>query len=213
MNNDVKIYEVCEKPIKECICCPECSHICSLEHGEYYCPVCFPKKNNMDEYYMHIALKEAKAALTKGEVPVGAVLVSGNRVIATAHNKKEVNSDPTAHAELTVIREGAIETGNWRLKDAILYVTKEPCVMCAGAMVNARLGKLVYGCNDNRYGAVKSQYHIASDPVLNHQVEIVSGVLENDCADLLRKFFKMRRVRLRRKNRSLKKGKRVYLYS
>ncbi len=142
---------------------------------------------------MHIALKEAEEAYTKGEIPVGAVLVMGNRVITTAHNMKEAESDPTAHAELIVLREGAREKGNWRLTDAILYVTKEPCVMCAGAMVNARLGKLVYGCNDNRYGAVESRYHIASDPLLNHRVEIVSGVLENECAEILKRFFKMHR--------------------
>lgn len=142
-----------------------------------------------DEYFMRLALKEAEAAFIEGEVPVGAILVKEKRVIATAHNKREAKFDPTAHAELIVLREGASETGNWRLTDATLYVTKEPCVMCAGAMVNARLGRLVYGCKDNKYGAVTSQYQITSDPVLNHQIEVKYGVLENDCANIIKRFF------------------------
>jgi tRNA(adenine34) deaminase len=146
-----------------------------------------------DEHFMHIALKEAEAALEKGEVPVGAVLVKGNRIIAKTHNKKEAYNDPTAHAELTAIKEGAAEAGNWRLADAILYVTKEPCVMCAGAMINARLSKLVYGCKDKKYGAVTSLYDITSNPLLNHQVKVVSGVLEKECSDILKMFFRMRR--------------------
>ncbi len=145
--------------------------------------------NNNDEYFMHLALKEAESAFMQEEVPVGAVLVKENTVITKAHNTKEIKNDPTAHAELIALRQGASETGNWRLTDTTLYVTKEPCIMCAGAMVNARLGKLVYGCKDNKYGAIKSQYQIASDPALNHQIEITSGVLEKDCADILRRFF------------------------
>ncbi|MEE8329211.1 MAG: tRNA adenosine(34) deaminase TadA, partial [Thermodesulfovibrionia bacterium] len=127
---------------------------------------------------MRLALKEAESAFMQDEVPVGAVLVQGNTVIARVHNTKETKNDPTSHAELIALRQGASETGNWRLTDSTLYVTKEPCIMCAGAMVNARLGKLVYGCKDNRYGGVTSQYQIVSDPALNHQVEIMSGVLE-----------------------------------
>ncbi len=146
-----------------------------------------------DEHFMSLALKEAEAAFMEGEVPVGAILVKENRVIAIAHNTKEAKIDPTSHAELTVLREGASETGNWRLTDTTLYVTKEPCVMCAGAMVNARLGKLIYGCKDNKYGAAASQYKILSNPKLNHQVEVISGILENRCADILRKFFEMHR--------------------
>ncbi len=142
---------------------------------------------------MRLALKEAKEALKKDEVPVGAILVRNNRVITAAHNIREEKKDPTAHAELIVLREGASKTGSWRLTDAILYVTKEPCVMCAGAMVNARLGRLVYGCNDKRYGAVASRYQIASDPILNHQIHVTSGVLESECADILKRFFKVRR--------------------
>ena len=146
-----------------------------------------------DEYYMRYALKEAEQAYTEDEVPVGAVLVCSDEVVASSHNMKESTSDPTAHAELIAIREGTSKKGNWRLTDATLYVTKEPCVMCAGAMVNARLGRLVFGCRDERFGGILSQYQIASDPSLNHQITVVSGVLAQDCTDILKKFFLLRR--------------------
>ncbi len=142
-----------------------------------------------DEYFMRLALEQAEKAFAGNEIPVGAVLVRDNRVVAASHNRREQFHDPTAHAELAVLREGGIKSGNWRLADAVLYVTKEPCVMCAGAMVNARLGRLVYGCRDERYGAVASRYQLLHDPALNHQVRVVSGVMENECADILRRFF------------------------
>lgn len=138
---------------------------------------------------MRLALKEAEKALERNDVPVGAVLAIGSSVIASAHNSKESTNDPTAHAELLVIREAAIKTGHWRLSEATLYVTKEPCVMCTGAMVNARLGKLVYGCSDERYGAVRSRFQLAYDPALNHRITVVSGVLDKECADILKRFF------------------------
>ena len=146
-----------------------------------------------DEYYMRLALEEAEAAYSKDEVPVGAVLVLDDKVIAKTHNSKEATSDPTAHAELMVIREGAMHNNEWRMADATLYVTKEPCVMCAGAMINARLGRLVYGCKDERFGAVNSRHQLLHDPSLNHQVRVVASVLEGECAELLKKFFKARR--------------------
>ena len=146
-----------------------------------------------DEDFMRLALKEAEAAYNEGEVPVGAVLVMDNEVIASGHNKKLMTNDPTAHAELCVIRDGAIRAGDWRLTEATLYVTKEPCIMCAGAMVNARLGKLVYGCRDERFGAVTSRFQLAHDPALNHEIRVVYGVLEDECAGILRKFFEARR--------------------
>lgn len=146
-----------------------------------------------DEYFMSLALKEAEAAFDEGEVPVGAVLVKDNKVIAATHNRKEEHNDPTAHAELNIIREGALKTGEWRLTDATLYVTKEPCVMCAGAMINARLGRLVYGCRDERFGAVTSRFQLVNDPGLNHEVRVLAGVLEDKCAEILRKFFKKKR--------------------
>ncbi len=151
------------------------------------------EKMNKDEHFMHMALKEAVIANDQGEVPVGALLVKGDKVIAAAHNNKELSGDPTEHAELLVIRQGTLKTGDWRLTEATLYVTKEPCIMCAGAMINARLGRLVYGCKDERFGAVSSKYQLLYDPGLNHQVRVVSGVLQEKCAGILKKFFELRR--------------------
>lgn len=151
--------------------------------------------NESDEYYMGIAIKEAEKAFEKDEVPVGAVLVIDDIIIASAHNLRESENDPTAHAELMAIKEGARKTGQWRLTGSTLYVTKEPCVMCAGAMINARLGSLVYGCKDKRFGASDSLYHITTDPALNHRVDVRSGVLEEDCAEILKKFFKELRIK------------------
>jgi tRNA(adenine34) deaminase len=148
---------------------------------------------NNDEHFMRLAIEEAEAAFKEGEVPVGAVLVADNEVIARSHNNKESTGDPTCHAEINIIREGAMKTADWRLTDATLYVTKEPCIMCAGAMINARLGRLVYGSRDDRFGAVNSRYQLLHDPGLNHCVRVVSGVLEDECTELLKKFFEMRR--------------------
>jgi tRNA(adenine34) deaminase len=142
---------------------------------------------------MKLALKEAEDAFTEGEVPVGAILVINDKVISRAHNTREAEFDPTAHAEIIALRKGAEKIKNWRLNNASLYVTKEPCIMCAGAMVNARLGRLVYGCKDIKGGAVQSLYQILSDTRLNHQVNVVSGVMEDECAELLKRFFQNRR--------------------
>jgi len=146
-----------------------------------------------DTYFMKLAIKEAEAAFHADEVPVGAVVVQGEAVIARTHNSREASNDPTGHAELLALRIAAWKCRNWRLSDATLYVTKEPCIMCAGAMINARLGRLVYGCRDNKGGAVDSLYTLLSDKRLNHQVEVVSGVLEEECAALLQRFFRERR--------------------
>ena len=143
---------------------------------------------------MKIALEEAQRAFDKGEVPVGAVLVKDNTVIAKAHNSRETSNDPTAHAETLVIRVVSNEYKSWRLTKVVLYVTKEPCIMCAGAMINARLGRLVYGCRDEKGGAVDSLYTLLSDKRLNHQVEVTSGVLEDECKEILQRFFQLRRV-------------------
>jgi tRNA(adenine34) deaminase len=145
--------------------------------------------NQIHEHFMSLALREAESAFMEDEVPVGAVLVQGDTVLAAAHNRRESTSDPTTHAELLALQQGAPKTGSWRLTDAVLYVTKEPCVMCAGAMLNARLGTLVFGCKDERYGAVFSIYNILNDRRLNHQVEIVSGILEDECSEILKRFF------------------------
>lgn len=138
---------------------------------------------------MRLALVEAKSAFSENEVPVGAVLVIENKVVASAHNNKVTTSDPTAHAEMHVIRKAAAKVENWRLTNATVYVTKEPCVMCVGAMVNARIGRLVYGCRDERYGAVTSRYQIGHDRKLNHSIEVHHGILESECADILKRFF------------------------
>jgi tRNA(adenine34) deaminase len=151
-----------------------------------------PEKET-DTYFMRIALEEAVLAFNEGEVPVGAVLAKGGAILSKAHNCKESSNDPTGHAEILAIRSGAGGDSKWRLTDATLYVTKEPCVMCAGAMVNARLGRLVYGCKDEKGGAVNSLYTLLSDKRLNHQVEVISGVLEEECVEILKRFFRGKR--------------------
>ncbi|MDA8388108.1 MAG: tRNA adenosine(34) deaminase TadA [Nitrospiraceae bacterium] len=146
-----------------------------------------------DIRFMRMALEEAGKALMEGEVPVGAVLVAGGAVIAGAHNRRENENDPTAHAEILALREGAKKLGSWRLSGATLYVTKEPCPMCAGAMVNARLGGLVYGCPDAKGGAAGSLFNIVRDDRLNHRLRVAAGALGEECAGLLRKFFEGKR--------------------
>ncbi|MBV6342011.1 nucleoside deaminase [Candidatus Magnetobacterium casensis] len=148
---------------------------------------------------MTMAIELAQAAWRLGDVPVGAVLTDAQgKLIAGAFNRKEALQDPTAHAELTVIVKGAEACGSWRLSDCVLYVTKEPCVMCAGAILACRIKRLVYGCNDPKGGAVTSLYTLLNDNRLNHQVEVTSGVLQQQCAELLRGFF----VQLRRSTAS-----------
>jgi tRNA(adenine34) deaminase len=146
-----------------------------------------------DIYFMKIALAEAEKAFAEDEVPVGAVIVINSEVVATAYNTRESLFDPTAHAEIIALRAAAQKINNWRLTDATLYVTKEPCIMCAGAMINARLGRLVYGCIDIKGGAVNSLYRILSDARLNHQVEVAHEVLKDECAEMLQRFFRARR--------------------
>jgi tRNA(adenine34) deaminase len=148
---------------------------------------------NDDIAFMELALEEAEVAFNENEVPVGAVLVKDGKVIARAYNLRESTNDPAGHAEIIALKTGAGALANWRLTDTTLYVTKEPCVMCAGAMVNARLGRLVYGCRDEKGGAVDSLYNLLSDKRLNHRVEVVSGVLEKECVEILQRFFKLRR--------------------
>ncbi|MBF0345624.1 MAG: nucleoside deaminase [Nitrospirae bacterium] len=144
---------------------------------------------------MELAIESARLAYELGDVPVGAVLVDAQgSVVTSAYNKKEALNDPTAHAELLAISEGTQLCGSWRLTDCVLYVTKEPCVMCAGAILGARIKRLVYGCKDPKGGAVESLYNLLSDARLNHQVAVTSGVRLEECALLLREFF----VELRR---------------
>jgi len=141
------------------------------------------------ESYMTLALQQARAARQWGDVPIGAVIVRDGAVIAAAGNRRVVDSDPTAHAELSAIRAAAEAVGDWRLTGCELYVTLEPCIMCAGAIVLARLDTVVYGAADPRAGAVESLYSILADTRLNHQPEVVAGVLADECGRLLREFF------------------------
>ena len=146
-----------------------------------------------DENYMREALRLAAEAARAGEVPVGAVLVSEGRVIGRGRNMPIAANDPTAHAEIVALREAARAAGNYRLTDATLYVTIEPCVMCAGALVNARVRRLVFGARDLRFGGVRSKFRIADSDLLNHHVEITEGVLGAECTRLLQEFFERRR--------------------
>jgi tRNA(adenine34) deaminase len=146
-----------------------------------------------DESLMGMALREARRAYEAGEVPVGAVVACGGIVVARAHNQVELLHDATAHAEMLAITQAAAALGDWRLTEATLYVTKEPCAMCAGAMVNARLGRLVFGVADPRSGAAGSALDVTRFEGMLHQVEVVSGVLQEECLQVLQTFFRERR--------------------
>ncbi len=139
------------------------------------------------------ALDEARAAERHGDVPVGAVVVRDGLVIAARHNERELTGDPTAHAEVLALRDAAAHVGHWRLHECTLYVTLEPCAMCAGAIVNARVARVVYGATDPKAGAVRSLYELADDPRLNHRAEIVGGVLADESSSMLKAFFAARR--------------------
>jgi tRNA(adenine34) deaminase len=143
-----------------------------------------------DETYMAMALDEARGAARAGETPVGAVVVCDGAVVAQAHNLRETENDPTAHAELLAIREASSKLGRWRLSDCTVYVTLEPCPMCAGAMHQARIDRLVYGATDPKAGAVGTLYDLSSDERLNHRFEYTAGVLAGESAALLKDFFR-----------------------
>ena len=146
-----------------------------------------------DERFMTEALNLARDGETEGEVPVGAVVVVGDEVVGRGSNAPIARKDPTAHAEIVALREAAATIGNYRLERAALYCTLEPCAMCAGAIVNARITKLVFGARDLRFGGVRSKFRIADSELLNHRVEIVEGVMGAECVEMLRGFFKERR--------------------
>jgi tRNA(adenine34) deaminase len=148
---------------------------------------------NTDERLMREALALARQAEATGEVPVGAVVVSGGEIVGRGFNSPIAQSDPTAHAEILALREAAAHLRNYRLEAATLYATLEPCVMCAGAMVAARIQRLVFGARDLRFGGVRSKFHIADSDILNHRVEIAEGVLAAECVDLMKNFFERRR--------------------
>jgi tRNA(adenine34) deaminase len=149
----------------------------------------------LDIAMMRRALAQAALAATAGEVPVGAVVYQGERVLAEAHNERETANDPTGHAEMLALRAAAKALGSWRLEDCVLAVTLEPCPMCAGAMVNARLPRLVYGATDPKMGCVDTLYQLCGDKRFNHRVEVTRGVLAEECGEILKRFFQDRRPR------------------
>jgi len=149
----------------------------------------------LDEQYMRLALDEAEAALRSAEVPVGAVLVKDGCVLARGHNGPIGQRDPTAHAEIVVLRAGARELDNYRLTGTVLYVTIEPCVMCMGALMHARVARLVYGATDPRAGAAGTVFDLARDNRFNHRLEVTGGVLKSDCRGIIQEFFQNRRGR------------------
>lgn len=148
------------------------------------------------ERWMRIALEEARQALAEGELPVGCAIVRDDALIASAHNERERTNDPTAHAEVVAIRRAAEALGSWRLDGCAIYVTLEPCPMCAGAISQARLSRLVYGARDKRYGCAGSIYRIPEDPAFNHFCVSDGGLLADECAALLREFFEKKRALL-----------------
>ncbi|MDR1958346.1 MAG: tRNA adenosine(34) deaminase TadA [Planctomycetaceae bacterium] len=151
----------------------------------------FPEES--DEQWMLLALKEARTASDANEVPVGAVIVCENHLIASSHNQREELQDPTAHAEILAITQAAAEIGFWRLENTILYVTLEPCIMCAGAVLQARIPRVVFGASDPKGGAVHSMYQILTDSRLNHQCHVTGGILAEPCGVLLSEFFRQQR--------------------
>ena len=146
-----------------------------------------------EEMFMRRALELAEVAQQRGDVPVGAVLVREGRIEGAGFNQKEANHDPTAHAEIVALRQAAARSGGWRLPGATLYVTKEPCVMCAGALVHVRLRRVIFGCADPKAGAAGSTMNLLQTQVLNHRCEITPGVLQNECAAILQSFFQKKR--------------------
>jgi tRNA(adenine34) deaminase len=146
-----------------------------------------------EDYFMRLALREAERALEHGDVPIGAVLVRDGEVVAAAHNQRELRQDPTAHAELIALREAARVAGSWRVLDTVVYVTLEPCAMCAGAIVLARVPRVVYGASDPKAGACGSVLDVLGEPRLNHRPDVAGGLLAQECGELLSGFFASRR--------------------
>lgn len=146
-----------------------------------------------DQQYMKLAIEQARIAEENGDVPIGAVIVYKEQIIGKAYNQRQQLQDPTAHAEIIALTQAAAYLENWHLNGCTMYVTLEPCPMCAGALVLARMDRLVYGCDDPKAGAVKSLYNIVTDGRLNHRLEVTSGVLAEECSQLLQQFFQNRR--------------------
>jgi tRNA(adenine34) deaminase len=151
-------------------------------------------QSETDAHWMRQALSAARDAQQRGEVPVGTCIVVGDTVLAVAGNRTRTDNDPTAHAEMVALRAAAKESGNYRLSNAVVYSTIEPCVMCAGALIQARARRLVYGAHDERAGAVESRFRVCDTDFLNHRIEVVAGVLEEECREMMRAFFQARRL-------------------
>ena len=149
-----------------------------------------------DEKYMRMALREAIRAYQQGEIPIGAILVNNEdgQVVAAGYNLREQTMDATAHAEMEAIRKGCHSLKRWRLSGCTLYVTIEPCAMCAGALVNSRVDRLVYGSHESKFGAVSSIFNVVNNKMLNHRMEVTAGVMEDECRQLMKGFFHMRRL-------------------
>jgi len=147
-----------------------------------------------DERYMELALKEAACAFDQGEIPVGALVVCGDEIVASAYNQPIAMNDPSAHAEILALRLAASKIGNYRLNGATVYVTLEPCLMCAGAMIHARIGRLVFGAYDGKSGAVVSLYHVLDDERMNHRIDFAGGILQGPCGEILSRFFREKRI-------------------
>ena len=150
---------------------------------------------NIDEKYMSIALKEAQKAALFDEVPVGAVIVLDDKIIAKAYNKREHSNDPTSHAEINAIRKACKKLNSWRLEDATIYVTLEPCSMCAGTLLQCRIGRIVYGANDPKGGAIVSSLELFNAKNINHHPQITGGVLKEQCSNIISSYFKSKRVK------------------
>jgi tRNA(adenine34) deaminase len=161
----------------------------AMRGGEMMSERFFPR----DEYFMRLAIREAERALEHEDVPIGAVLAHGGEAIALAHNERELRQDPTAHAETVALRDAARALGSWRVLDSVLYVTLEPCAMCAGAIVLARVPRVVFGASDPKAGACGSVLDVLGEPRLNHRPEVAGGLLAAECGALLSEFFASRR--------------------
>ena len=150
-----------------------------------------------DEKYMKQAIKQAKKAYALDEVPIGCVIVAGDKIIARGYNRRNTDKNPLAHAELSAIRKASKKTGDWRLEECTMYVTLEPCQMCAGAIVQARIPRVVIGCMNPKAGCAGSIYNLLQEPAFNHQVSLFKGVLEEECSQMLKDFFRSLRTRLK----------------
>jgi tRNA(adenine34) deaminase len=151
------------------------------------------EERETDAHWMRQALAAADDARVLGEVPIGTCIVAGEAVLAVAGNRTRTNQDPTAHAEIVALREAAVRVGNYRLTGAVVYSTIEPCVMCAGALIQARVARLVYGAPDERAGAVESRFKVCDTDFLNHRIQVTAGVLEQECREIMQEFFRERR--------------------